>query len=170
MRKIIAALALTSITAPAWADAIETIEARTAADFFLSTCLPAMDDVTNVEKMAQENNWPRIPGGGAADSKYTTAHSKWRANGIFVTTWTFKAGNAPSCFIGFAPYKRVNREEFLEIISTCLPLKLTSEIALQQGHRTQTYRVTGKGLLLMFGSRDNDATTVSIWKDVDDKQ
>jgi hypothetical protein len=169
MRKIIAALALTSITAPAWADATETVDPKSAVDFVLSTCLPAMDDVTHVEKIARENNWFQLPT-TALDSKYTTPHSRWITNGIMVITWMFKSGNVPNCFVGFFPYKNVNRDKFLETVSTSLELKLTSEILGEKGYRSQTYHIVGKGLLFMFTSRDNDALSVAIWKDVEDKQ
>jgi hypothetical protein len=83
---------------PAWSDAAETIDPKSAVDFVLSTCLPAMDDVTHVENIARENNWFQLPT-TALDSQFTTPHSRWRANGIMVTTWIFKTGNIPDCFV-----------------------------------------------------------------------
>jgi hypothetical protein len=38
----------------------------------LSTCLPATDDVTNVEAMAWEKNWSHLPTMGYGSEKYTT--------------------------------------------------------------------------------------------------
>ncbi|SRR6266436_795185 len=165
---LISSQAVAQIT-PTWSDAAETIDPKSAVDFVLSTCLPAMDDVTHVEKIARESNWFQLPT-TALDSKFTTPHSRWRANGIMVTTWMFKTGNIPDCFVGFFPNKKVNRDEFLETISASLQLKLTSERSGGKGYRSQTYHIVGKGLLFLFTSRDNDALSLSIWKDVEDKQ
>jgi hypothetical protein len=59
----LAALTLAAITS-ALGDATETIDAKSAVEFVLSTCLPTMDDVANLEAMAREKNWfplPRVP-------------------------------------------------------------------------------------------------------------
>lgn len=80
MREIIAALTLAAIT-PAWGDVAEITDPKSAVDFVLSTCLPAMDNLANVEKMAAENNWFRLPT-VVFDSKYTTPHLRWRTNGL----------------------------------------------------------------------------------------
>jgi hypothetical protein len=40
MRKLIVALAFTAITTPAWSDATETIDAKTAADSFCPLVCP----------------------------------------------------------------------------------------------------------------------------------
>src|SRR5258708_30977360 len=75
MRKIIgvAALTLAAITPALGAD----IEPKAAVDFLLSTCLPAMDDLANVERIAQEKNWFRLSDLPPTEHVTTTAH--WRA-------------------------------------------------------------------------------------------
>jgi hypothetical protein len=90
--RMIGAAALTLAITPAWADATETVDPKSAVEFVLSICLPAMDDLSSVERLAQENKWFRLPTNPSSDSKYTTAHLRWRANGYFVTTWSFKGG------------------------------------------------------------------------------
>jgi hypothetical protein len=96
MRKLIGTIVLTLAITPAWGDATETVDPKAAVEFVLSTCLPTMDDLANVERMARENNWFQLPT-TTFDSKYTTPHLRWRANGYTVITWSFKGGNFPSC-------------------------------------------------------------------------
>ena len=36
-------------------------DSKSAAEFALKTCLPAMEDVAKVEVMARENNWFTFP-------------------------------------------------------------------------------------------------------------
>src|ERR1700719_988459 len=36
-------------------------DSKSAAEFLLKTCLPAMDDMSNVEAMAREGNWIAKP-------------------------------------------------------------------------------------------------------------
>jgi hypothetical protein len=161
MRKIIAALAFAAIVTPAWGDATETIDPKSAVDFVLSTCLPAMDDVASVDKMGQENNWfhlPAIP----SNSEHVTQRSRWRSNGFFIATWVWNDGNLPNCFVGLRPYKKVNRDAFFDAISASLELKLISDNTLQQRFRQETYAIIGeRPLKLLFGSDNNDGTVSS---------
>ena len=102
MRKVIglalaAAFALAA-SASARSDAVAVIDPKSAAEFVLNTCLPAMDDLQKVEVMARENNWfplPYVP----SNSNHVTSRSRWRANGFFVATWTWIDGNLPSCVV-----------------------------------------------------------------------
>jgi len=155
MRKIIAALAFAAIITPALGDAIETIDPKSAVEFVLSACLPAMDDLTSVERLAQENKWFHLPT-TAYESKYTTPHLKWRANGFFVTTWMFIKGNVPSCFVGLRPYKKVDRDGFFDAISASVQLKLISDRTLST-LRQETYEIIGeRPLRLLFSSSTDD--------------
>src|SRR3984957_7955610 len=101
MRKIVglslAAVFVSAASIPARSDEVAVIDPKAAAEFVLKTCLPAMDDLANVEMMAREHNWfplPYIP----SNSKSVTSRSRWRVNGFFVATWIWIDGNLPSCF------------------------------------------------------------------------
>lgn len=93
MRKVVsvAGTILAALT-PAWGDATGTVDPKAAVEFVLSVCLPAMDEVANVERMGQENKWFGLPT-TAYDSKYTMPHLGWRADGYSVRVWSFTPGN-----------------------------------------------------------------------------
>jgi hypothetical protein len=101
--------------------------------------------------------WFQLPSNPSSDSKYTTAHLRWRANGYFITTWTFKDGNVPSCFIGIAPYRRVNRDGFFEAVSAALELKPISENKFPT-LRQEMYQIVGRPLRLLFSSNVAEGT------------
>jgi hypothetical protein len=50
-------------------------DSKSAAQFLLTTCLPAMDDVSNVEAMAQEGHWTPKP--GSPPTQFRTSNSRW---------------------------------------------------------------------------------------------
>lgn len=158
MRKIVGAAALTlAAITPVLGDATETIDAKSAVEFVLSTCLPAMDDVANLEAMARENGWfplPRVP----SNSPHVTQRLRWRVDGFFVATWVWNDGNLPSCFVGFQPYKKVNRDDFFAAISVSLELKPISDRTLQQRFRQETYEIVGKRPLKLLFSSTGDGT------------
>jgi hypothetical protein len=162
MGKIIAVLTLAAIT-PAWGDVAEITDPKSAVDFVLSTCLPAMDNLANVEKMAAENNWFHLPT-VVFDSKYTTSHLRWRTNGYAVITWSFKGGNFPSCFIGIRPYRKVDRDGFWEAISATVELKPTSDrTSLPTAHQ-EMYEIVGeRPLRLLILTIDGAVASTSIW-------
>jgi hypothetical protein len=136
-------------------DAIAVIDPKSAAEFVLKTCLPAMDYLANVEVMARKYDWfalPYIP----SNSKSVTSRSRWMTNGFFVATWIWTDGNIPSCFVGF-PYKKTNRDGFFDAISTSVRLKLVSGRKLLR-LRQETYEIIGEQptkLKLLFSSTDN---------------
>jgi hypothetical protein len=171
MRKIIGGFAFAVIITSAWGDATETVTGNSAVEFVLSTCLPAMDDVTNVEAMAREKNWPQLPTMGYGSEKYTTPHLRWRANGYQVVTWIFKERNNPSCFVGIGPYKRVDRNEFFQSISAALQLELTSDKTFT-GFRQEMFRIVGeRPLNLLFSSiGDGTVSSVSIYMEPQTEQ
>jgi hypothetical protein len=165
MRKLTTALAFSAIVTPAWGDAIETIDPKSAIEFVLSTCLPAMDDVANVEAMAQRNKWFHLPT-TVYDSKYTTPHLRWRADGYMVITWSSKETNLPHCYVALRPYKKVNRDGFFDAISTSLELKLISDRTLPSGLHQETYEIIGeRPLKLMFSSNDRIVSLVLIYRE-----
>jgi hypothetical protein len=153
----------------AQADATETIDAKSAVEFVLSICLPAMDDVASVDSMGQENNWfhlPTIP----SNSPRVTQRSSWMANGFRIATWTFNARNLPSCYVGLRPYKKVNRDEFFAAISASLELKLTSDrsqLIVRSGDtfvqqvRQEAYEILGDRPLNLLFSSIGDGTVSS---------
>jgi hypothetical protein len=160
MRKIIAALTFAAIITPAWSDAPETVDPKAAAEFVLSTCLPAMDDVVSVERLAQENKWFQLPT-TAQDSKATSPHLGWRVNGYTVRTWSFRPGNFPSCFISFRPFKKVDRDGFFEAISAALEMKPAT---LPTNTRQEIYGIVGRSLMLLIGTIDGNVASTSIWR------
>jgi hypothetical protein len=171
MRKIIIAGFILAASTPALGDAVETIDPKSAVEFVLSTCLPAMDDLASVERLAQENKWFHLPTNPSSDSKYTTAHLRWRANGYFVTTWSFKGGNFPSCFIGIGPFKRVDRTGFFEAISAALELKPISN-NMRSTLRQEMYEIVGeRPLRLLFSSIDDGTMSgASIYMEPQNEQ
>jgi hypothetical protein len=170
MGKIIAALAFAAIVTPAWGDAVETIDGKSAVEFVLSTCLPAMDDVANLETMARENNWfplPRVP----SNSPHVTQRLRWRVNGFFVATWVWDE-KLPSCFVGLGPFKKVDRNDFFDAISSSLKLKPISDKMLQQRLRQETYEIIGeRPRKLLFSSTDDGTVSgASIYMDSQNEQ
>jgi hypothetical protein len=152
MRKIIdlalaAAFAL-AISASALADS------RSAAEFALKTCLPAMDDVGKVEIMARENGWSTFAYNPTSESKSIASKSRWRADGFFVSTWIWVDDHLAHCVVGFLGKSNINRDNFFATISAALELKLASD-KTRSGLRMETYeldnspsaRRTARGLL-----------------------
>jgi len=184
MRKIVglalAAVFVSAASISARSDAVAVIEPKVAAEFVLKTCLPAMDDLANVETMAQEKNWFRLPYIPSV-SKSVASRSRWRANGFFVTIWSWIDGNLPSCFIGFLPYIKVDRNRFFDAISASVELKLISDTTpaitvtdasgnarpspLRLGQ--ETYEIIGgwpaKRLKLLLSSNDGTVSAASIY-------
>ena len=172
MHKIIyltlSAASVLAASTPARSDAVAVIDPKSAAEFVLKTCLPAMDDLANVEMMARENNWfplPYIP----SNSRSVTSRSRWRANGFFVATWIWIDGNLPSCFVGLLPYKKTNRDGFFDAISASVELKLISDRTLPR-LRQETYEIIGEWpakLKLLFSSTDDGTVSgASIYMDM----
>jgi hypothetical protein len=158
-RKIIGAAAITLAITPAWGDDTETID---AVEFVLSTCLPAMSDIANIERMAEENNWFHLPT-TALNSEYTTPHRRWRADDYTVITWSFKERNNPSCFVGMRPYKKVDRDGFVEAVSAALQLKPISNMLPPSG-RQEMYEIVGdRPLKLLIGTINGTVVSTSIW-------
>ena len=140
MRKIIP-LALAAVFASAACisarSAVAVIDPKGAAEFVLKTCLPVMDDLANIETMAQEGNWFRLPY-IPSSSKSVGSRSRWMANGFFVATWSWIDGNLPSCAVRLP--NKVDRDGFFDAISAAVELKVISDKPL---HMTVTNNATG---------------------------
>jgi|HubBroStandDraft_6_1064221.scaffolds.fasta_scaffold258736_2 hypothetical protein len=103
-------------------------DSKSAAEFLLKTCLPAMDDLSKVEVMAQEGNWtPKpLPSFLAANSFRTSASmcEVIKSEEKFsVQVWTnhFGQQNYNICFVSFLSNgvdrsENVDREELLTLL------------------------------------------------------
>jgi hypothetical protein len=128
-----------------------------------------MDDLANVEMIARENNWFRIPY-IPSSSKLVTQRSRWRANGFFVATWAWIDGNLPNCFVGFLPYNKTNRDGFFDAISASVELKVISDRALPR-LRQETYEIISarpaRLKLLLSSTTDNGTVSgAAIYTDM----
>ena len=112
---------------------------KSAAEFTLTTCLAAMDDLAKVEVMARENNWTnRTPPISSALSKHIKSQSVWEVMhgenkftlmiSVQVLHMLDKAGvpNVPLppikvCAVSF-PGKNVKRDDFFNSISSSVEL------------------------------------------------
>jgi hypothetical protein len=119
------AVALTSILGP---NSSALADARSAAEFVLKICLPAMDDLSNVERMALENNWTRSPPANLGTLR--TRNSRWDVtqgeDRFSVQVWTQLVQDFHVCFVSF-PNNNVNRGEFLTFIDASVHLTLISD-------------------------------------------
>jgi hypothetical protein len=157
---------------------------KSAAQFTLTTCLAAMDDLAKVEVMARENNWTNSPLISA--DKFENSLSAWEVMqgenkftvmiGVQVLTMLDKAG-VPNvarlgdlpvppikfCFVSF-PGKNVKRDEFFNSISASVEL---TPMTLQQpppalqeklyGYEIKSDR-TNKLILVTFMESQIDGT------------
>jgi hypothetical protein len=88
MLKVISfAVAFTSILVP---NSSALADARSTAEFVLKICLPAMDDLSNVEGLAQENNWTKSPPVNLG--RLRTRNSRWE-----VTQGGDRVSEHPTC-------------------------------------------------------------------------
>jgi len=136
MRKFIAFFAVFALnaTSPALGDG------KSAAEFALKTCLPAMDDLAKVEVMARENNWFRHPPLTFTFidpklSEMLKSQTRWSATyagrTFSVITGTNEIAKIfPYCDIGINDiyvHNNISRDEFFAAISASLELKLVSD-------------------------------------------
>jgi hypothetical protein len=158
---------------------------KSVAQFTLTTCLAAMDDLAKVEVMARENNWTnKTPPIADALSKYTNSRSMWEVmqgeNKLTVMIWVQvltvldKAGNVVRlgdplvppikvCAVSF-PGKNVKRDDFFNSISASVEV---TPVTLQQpppalqeklyGYEIKSDR-TNKLMLIMFMWSQIDGT------------
>jgi hypothetical protein len=82
-------------------------DSKSAAELLLKTCLPAMDDLSKVEVMAQEGDWtPKPLPSGFADNRFRMSASMWEViqgqEKLNVNVWTSHIGRQDYniCFAG----------------------------------------------------------------------
>jgi hypothetical protein len=141
MLKVIGlAIAFTSILVP---NSSALADARSAAEFVLKICLPAMDDLSNVESLAQENNWTKTPPVNLG--RLRMRNSRWEVtqgdDRFSVQVWTQLAQDFHVCFVSF-PNGNVNREEILTFIAASVQLTLISDTWFAQTKmRSESYDI-----------------------------
>jgi hypothetical protein len=170
MYKIICStlLAVSVLAASTFArsDAITAIDPKAAAELVLRICLPAMDDLANVELMARKHDWFALPN-ITSNSESITSRSSWMINGFFVETWIWTDGNIPSCFVG-STYKKTNRDGFFDAIAASVGLKLMSDRKLLR-LRQETYEIIGDRpakLKMIFSSDNGTVISAEIYMDM----
>jgi hypothetical protein len=121
-------------------------DSKSAAEFLLKTCLPAMDNVSKVEAMAQEGNWTPKP--DRSSTPFRTSNSRWeitkREEKFSVIVWISHLAQQDYniCFVNFLS-NNVNREEFLGFVTAFLELTLISDTRLAEIQmRWEQYRIT----------------------------
>ena len=156
--------------APALADS------KSSAEFMLTTCLAAMDDLAKVEAIAGKNNWTvRTSPISAAMSKFVTSKSMWEVteaeDQFYVMTWMSHIGeNLPPrkvCSVMFRG-NNVNREEFFNFVSASVELTFMSDTRFPQT-RSETYGVkSDRTTKLMLGitSRSDGILTMAILQEI----
>jgi len=119
-------------------------DSKSSAEFTLTTCLAAMDDLAKVEVMARENNWTnKTPPISAAMSKIANSLSTWEVtqgdDKFTVTIWVDVSGPPLNvCAVHFPG--KVKREDFLNLISASVELTFMSDTRFPQ-RRSETYEI-----------------------------
>ena len=129
--------------APALADS------KSSAEFTLTTCLAAVDDLAKVEAIARGSNWTaKTSTINPAVSKFMSSLSAWDViegeNRFTVLTWMSHIGeNFPPMTVCSVTFRNnVNREEFFNSISASVELVLTVDTRFSQtGRQTQMYDI-----------------------------
>jgi hypothetical protein len=150
MNKLIsvAALTLAAIT-PAWSNE--------AADLLVKACLPAMDDLANVDAIGRENDWTRLR--PPVSDQYT--RSAWGTNGYTVIA---RSHFAPSCHLIIRPSKMVDRNDLFAAISASLQLKPSPEQTYRGKFRREIWEiVNSRPLKLLITSNDDMVSVATIY-------
>jgi hypothetical protein len=120
-------------------------DSKSAAEFLLKTCLPAMDNVSKVEAMAQEGNW--TPKSVSPPTQFRTSNSRWEVTKdeekFYVIVWIKHLAQQDYniCFVNFLS-NNVNREEFLGFVAASLELTLISDTRFAEIQmRNEQYRI-----------------------------
>jgi hypothetical protein len=151
MRKIVCmALVATLGLAP---NAPALGDSKSAAEFVLKTCLPAMDDLSKVEVMARENNWTPKSLPSRLSDRFQKSMSLWDvAQGedrFSVTVWIspILQQDRNMCFVRFLS-DNVSREEFLSFMSASVQLTLISDTRFVQiQKRSERYEIKSAKML-----------------------
>jgi hypothetical protein len=128
------------------ADTFALADSKSAADFLIETCLPAMDNVSKVEAMAREGNWTPKPDLNPP-SQFRTSNSRWEVTkgeekfSVFVWINHLAQQDYNICFVNFLS-KNVNREEFLRFVTASLELTLISDTRMVEIQKlNELYRI-----------------------------
>jgi hypothetical protein len=129
-------------------------DSKSVAEFLLKTCLPAMDDLSNVEAMAREGNWtPKPLSRFSTANRFQKSHSRWDVaqsdDRFSVNVWINHFGEQDYniCFASFLSNdvdrsENVDREELLTFIAASLQLTLISETRFAQTNtRSEAYEI-----------------------------
>jgi hypothetical protein len=171
MRKFIdlaLAAAFASTSAAALADS------KSAAQFALNTCLAAMDGPAKVEAIAREHNWTNVPLENARGMMSLSAWEVMQSEDKFlVSVGTMMFGPPLNyCSVGFpgknvAPDKKINRDEFFNVISASAEVTLIRENktprSLMQNYEIKSERVNR--LMLTIVSTIDGNVMVSIFQE-----
>ena len=163
MKPFIASAFLASISTPtAFAD----IEPKAAADFVLSTCLPAMTDPAYVPMIAKEQGWPLISIVPVAKEE---KRAQWLTPNFKVTISQYKNG-VRSCLVVFS-FAKMEREPFFAAIFPALELTPRGG---QYGDvtvpgldlRNESYVDRRRGLSLGIISKAGTVVSFSLWSTI----
>jgi hypothetical protein len=148
-------------------------EARSAAEFVLTICRPAMKDVAKVDAMAQEKNWTAAPEAAAGtQSNGFKLRSGWTAtegdDKFMVMTGVGQVAGSPGdsnfCIVTF-PHLKVRRDEFVDAISGALELRAFANMTFPQG-RMEIFEIDQAGpekqLLQLMSFNDGNALMASM--------
>jgi hypothetical protein len=169
MRKTVSMALATALGLAASVPALA--DSKSAAEFVLKTCLPAMDDLSKVEVMARENNWtPKSLPSFGAPNRFQKSHSMWDvAQGedrFSVNVWISHLGQKDYniCFVTFLN-NNVSREEFLSFTSASVQLTLIADTSFALIHmRSETYEIESAKMLLLdiLSQPDGNVSMASI--------
>ena len=129
-------------------------DSKSVAEFLLKTCLPAMDDLSNVEAMARERNWtPKPLPSFITASGFQKSHSMWDVaqsdDRFYVNVWInhFVEQDYNICFVGFLSNdvdrsENVDREELLTFVAASVQLTLIADTRFAQTNmRSEVYEI-----------------------------
>ena len=129
-------------------------DSKSVAEFLLKTCLPAMDDLANVEAIARDGNWTRKPlPNFITTNTFQKSHSMWDVvqsdDRFSVQVWISHVGEQDRniCFVNFLSNnvdrsENVDREELLTFIAASVQLTLVSETRFAKTNmRSEAYEI-----------------------------
>jgi hypothetical protein len=132
-------------------------DSKSVAEFLLKTCLPAMDELSNVEAVAREGNWtPKPLPSFTANNRFLKSNSMWDVaqsdDRFLVNVWTNHLGQQDynQCFVNFLRNNvdrtaNVDRKELLTFIAASVQLILISETKFAQTNtRFEDYELTNE--------------------------
>jgi hypothetical protein len=147
-------------------------DSKSSAEFMLTTCLVAMDDLAKVEALARKNNWTDRTSSISTPTdkfmdKFMTSRTVWEVTAgedrFFVLTSMGHFVETPSKLCSVRFRDKVNREEFLNSIFASVELTVIADTKFPQTH-LEMYSVKGRSdrtakLTLSISSR-SDGTLI----------